>query len=141
MKIWLCTILVALTGCGASSGHAVPARGGLGISTTTTGPVLVPPEKFDELRSVMNRREPAISRCFANTILAGQLPNNAQGTISLSVTVASNGDPGPVEVLSSSTLHSKELEACVVAEIGKARFPTLPTPVTFGHTYRLERDY
>jgi hypothetical protein len=129
--------------CGGS-GKTSPVRAG-GPAMAASDPddgdgIMVPPEKFDELNQVMSRRRPVVSRCFAAAIEDGKLDKNAKGTVTLGLVVKEDGSPREVRVL-ESTLKSGAVETCVVKEIARARFTTLPKPVEFSYTYQFERDY
>ncbi len=102
---------------------------------------LVPPEKFDAINQSMNRKGPAVSRCFADAIQEGRVSKNSKGTITVALVVTKGGDPKDVKVLPSSTIREKAMEGCVIDEIKHTRFTTLPKDLDFTYTYRLERDY
>ena len=102
---------------------------------------MVPPEKFDEINLAMERRGPRVSRCYADAIESGALDRNAKGTVVVGLTILPSGQPQGVKVLPASSLKNDTVSACVVDEIGRVRFTTLPKSMPYTYTYKLERDY
>jgi len=139
--------LAVAVGCGGSKKEAnePDGEGGwLKDSEPEYAPAddtLVPPEKYDEINNVLQRRGPHVERCFGKVLEEGGLPKSAKGTVVLQLTVQTDGAATDVKVLPSSTLKNEELYDCVRAEIHDARFPTLPKPVQTSYTYMFDRDY
>lgn len=102
--------------------------------------VMVEPEKLEDLQRTMERRSPRVSRCYADALEAGELKPSDRGEVTVGLTVTESGKATNVRVLQSS-IKSKMVEDCVLEEVRSARFTTLPKPVEFSYTYKLERDY
>jgi hypothetical protein len=140
--------LVLALGCGGAdrptSEAAAPSGGDDAVELAHYDDVdgtLVPPEKYEEIQLALSRRAPQISRCYSDAIERGSLDRNARGTLLVELVVERDGKPSGVRILPSSTLKSDEVWACCVATIERVQFASLPKPLPFTYSYKLERDY
>jgi len=144
--LWVVVVAMAI-GCGGSKQQAeepTQQGGWLEDSEPEYEPAddtLVPPEKFDEINHVLQRRAPHVSRCFGKVLEDGGLPKNTKGTVVVGLSIAPDGSASNVRVLPGSSIKNDQLSECVVGEVGNARFPTLPKEVDTSYAYQLERDY
>jgi hypothetical protein len=132
-------LAVLLIGCGGGKkADTTPEGGGLPERTyenqNTNDDNMISPEKADEIRNLLQRKERIMSRCLADAVDAKELPKNSRGKITLDIVVGTNGS-ADVKVI-SKTLESAKLEECVVGHVKSIVFPdirvTYPTSYTYG---------
>jgi TonB family protein len=101
--------------------------------------VLVPEEKFDEIKRTFDSKRTMVSRCYVTGVEAGEIDRTAKGHITVGVTVTRDGKASNVRVLQSS-LGSKAADDCVVGMVEGWTFTdSLPKPVEHSHTYVMDR--
>jgi hypothetical protein len=104
-----------------------------------TSAVLIPYEKYDEIKSVFERKTAIVGRCYVAGIEAGQIDKAAKGFVTVGVTVTTDGKASKVRVLKSS-FKSSALEGCMIEMVGGWEFTdSLPKPLDTSHTYVLDR--
>jgi|GEM_PF-5307665 len=102
--------------------------------------VSMPPEKMEEVNLALKKRETSAGRCFGNALAKGEVKGKSKGYVTVNVTFAAAGTVSEVDVAESS-LGAPTVEACVVAEVRRARVSELPEVFRTSYTYRFERDY
>jgi hypothetical protein len=98
---------------------------------------LVPPEKMDEIKRMLDRKQRLVSRCLADAVDAQELPRNSRGKVTLEIVIATSGRPDTVRVL-QSTLDSARLTDCVIGHVKSIQFPELPKMYPTSYTYAFE---
>jgi hypothetical protein len=102
------------------------------------GDVLIPEEKFTEIQSTFQRKEPIVARCYAAAIEAGELEKNAKGYFTVGLTITPDGSPTQIKVLETN-LESSSLESCVLGHVKTWKLATLPRSLEYSYTYQFER--
>lgn len=130
--------LAAAIGCGGGEKRATEPE------TTTTaaddgddGDVLIPEEKFDEIRNVFERKVTHLSRCHPAGVEAGEVGGNEKVTVTVGMTIQEDGRPTDLRILERSK-KSPALEACVLEAANRWMFPSLPKPLETSHIYVLQ---
>lgn len=150
MRRTTCSIVVLLVfavGCGGSQKPAEDEESSGGWLKDSeeeyeeVDDVLIPPEKYAEIKQALKRKGPAVSRCFAKAIEQGKISKNTKGTIIVGLGILPSGKATDVKVLPASSIKSDMVTDCVVKEIKTCRLPTLPKRVDTSYAYKLERDY
>ena len=101
--------------------------------------VLIPEEKFDEIKRVFESKASVVSRCYVNGIEAGEIDKSAKGHVTVGVTVTTSGAASDVKILESD-LGSQAIEGCIRDLVTTWTFTdALPKPVETSHTYVLDR--
>jgi hypothetical protein len=138
---WSMAIALAACGGGKKQDNTTPVGGGEGeeIAKPEGGNdgAMVAPETMDEIQRMFDRRRPAVSRCLSTAVDSQELPKNARGKMTLSVTIMPGGKPGEIKVIKAS-LESKALEDCVIARLRETQFPDVPEPYPTTYTYGFE---
>jgi hypothetical protein len=101
------------------------------------GAILVPEEKYDEIKRLFERKTTIIGRCFVEALDAGEIAKGDKILVTVSTTITEAGAPTNTRVLKAST-GSKTMKQCIVKYVSSWDFPTLPKPVEFSHVYRFE---
>lgn len=144
---WILAVLaglgVAAPGCGGGDKRAEEPAPAIdedgGDDEGGASDVLVPEEKFDEIKSVFERKASIVSRCFVTGVEAGEIEKNAKGHITIGATIGTDGKASSVKALQSS-LGSKAAEQCVVDLVKDWTFTdSLPKPVETSHTYVMDQ--
>lgn len=144
MTIRILSLCAALAGAACGGGErrvekpAESASDDAGGGPDTSG-VLIPDEKYEEIKSVFERKTAQVGRCYVAGIEAGQIEKSAKGFVTVGVTVTTAGKASQVRVLKSS-FTSSALEGCFIEMVGGWEFTdALPKPLETSHTYVLDR--
>lgn len=138
------TITAALTaaGCGGGKPAARAPTGGddgEGWAEPDDGddPSMIPPERMDEIKTILDRKRTAAARCLADAINADKIKKNARGHLALAFVINPAGKATRIEVLEDS-LASPDLERCVIAKVEQIDFGPLPEPLDWSYTFAFE---
>lgn len=133
-------LLFGACGGGKKEETTPDTGGGLGERTYDNQPTnddnMIPPEKAEEIRNLLQRKERIMSRCLADAVDAKELPKNSRGKITLDINVGTNGS-ADVKVV-SSTLESEKLKECVIGHVKSIVFPDIPVRYPTSYTYGFE---
>ena len=142
----LATVLAVLAGgCGGKPAPAAPGGGGEGdgVDEATAGDdqgddaMLIPPERMDEVKALLDRKRAAAARCFADVANAGKVDKNSHGHLALGFVISPAGKATDVKVLEDN-LASPELEQCVIGKVEQIDFGALPKPLEWSYTFAFE---
>lgn len=126
--------------CGSKSKPAdTTATGGGdgGDDEENSGGDLVPPDRMDEIKAMLDRKRNAASRCLADAVNAGKVPKNAHGHVALEFTISTSGAAQGMRVIETS-IDNDEVEACVMEKVQQIDFGALPSPLEWSYTYAFE---
>ncbi len=139
-------MIASLAACGGSGkgGDTTPEEGG-GDEVVDDGQGddgdgddgMIPPERMDEIKTALDRKRNAATRCLTEAIDAGELDKNARGALTVGFVIASSGQPRDVQVLEAS-LDSKLLHGCVTDLVSSMTFPQLPHDLDWSYTFAFE---
>ncbi len=136
----LLPLLLAVAACGGGNKQVTPDN---------PGPIegdhvemhndnaMVPPEKMDEIRKDLDRKQVVVSRCLAEAVDNKELPKNSKGKVTLEIVIAPGGKAQSVKVV-NATLESKSLNDCVIGHVKEIEFPQLPQSYETSYTYAFE---
>lgn len=132
-------LLVPLAACGGKSRPAstVPADRGDGQVEDTSGGDLVPPERMDEIKTLLDRKRTAAARCLSDAINAGKLPRSAAGHVALEFTISTGGAAEGVKVIETS-IEDETVQECVMEKVRQIDFGSLPSAIDWSYTYAFE---
>ena len=143
-KMLLLVVLAAA--CGGKNKSDAEEGGGATIDTqaTTGDPTdrsgdMVPPEKMDEINSLLGRKQMIISRCLSTAVESGDVPKGARAKVTLAISIAPSGHASKVEVIKSS-LEAQSIKSCVQKHVEEITFPTLPKQYDTSYTYAMEAN-
>ena len=137
VKQWI-LVSVLLTACGGGKKAAQePAERPAAVEQQDQAGEMIPPEKMDEIQSMLARKQNIMSRCLADAVDAKELPKNSRGKITLEIVIAPSGAPEKVAVI-NSTLESEKLKDCVMGHIKSITFPQIPRTYPTSFTYAFE---
>ncbi|HKA89054.1 MAG TPA: AgmX/PglI C-terminal domain-containing protein [Haliangiales bacterium] len=129
-RLCLCVLLAACGGAAATtSGAAKPAA----------GPQTVSPETYAEVAAFFQKRGPIVRTCYNNAITNRKLSEKSEGRVSLAMQINAAGRPQGVRV-AESTLHSKDVEDCLVDLISKWDVPAPGADMDFAFSYEFRQD-
>ena len=134
-------LAVFVVACGGGKkADTTPESGGLPERTyenqNTNDDNMIPPEKADEIRNLLQRKERIMSRCLADAVDNKELPKNSRGKITLEIIVGTSGS-SEVKVV-NKTLESAKLEECVIGHVKSIVFPDIPVTYPTSDTYGFE---
>ena len=135
--------LTAMIGGGCGGTKPTPQTGGgdgdgeAWTEASADDPDMIPPERMDEIKSILDRKRAAAARCFALVVNSGTVDKNSRGHLSLSFIIDAGGKPTQVRVLEDS-LNSPELEHCVIEKVEQIDFGALPKPLDWSYTFAFE---
>jgi hypothetical protein len=98
---------------------------------------MIPPERMDEIKTALDRKRNAATRCLTEAIDAGELDKNARGAVTVGFVIAPSGQPRDVQVLEAS-IDSKLLHGCVTDLVSGMTFPELPHDLDWSYTFAFE---
>lgn len=97
------------------------------------------PEAFDQLTRVFNNKRPAVGRCYSDAVQAGKLDKKTKGRLTVTVAIAGDGKAKGVKT-TGDTLHSADVEGCVVALIKTWDLPAPGEDTEFSFSYDFEPE-
>lgn len=140
-QLMIVTMLLGACG-GGKKENTTPDEGGGGLgertydNQPTSDDAMISPEKADEIRNLLQRKERIMSRCLADAVDAKELPKNSRGKITLDITVKTDGS-SDVKVV-NATLESEKLKECVIGHVKSIVFPQIRVPYPTSYTYGFE---
>jgi hypothetical protein len=142
-KILLLAILAACGGHKSSgptepTGPSVMGVQDKGDPTDRSGN-MVPPEKIDEIRNDLSRKQMIISRCLADAVEAGEAKHNTHGKVTVELVVSPSGKAQNVKVVKSD-IESQSVLDCTKKHVEDIEFPQLPRQFETSYTYAMEAD-
>lgn len=141
-------VAAVLIACGGKGKRAPAAPDETGDSALDTGGrtdepdgegTMVMPEQADEIRNLLDRKRPAVSRCLGIAIDNKDLPKSSRGKITLGIEITPSGRPSSVKVL-KATIESEPLTECVLKKVREIQFPQIPTTYETTYTYAFEAN-
>jgi len=99
---------------------------------------LIPEEKFEEIKSIFERKANSVARCFPIAVESGEVDKDERIQLSIGLVIQPDGSPSNLEVLGASK-RSKALEECVMESIRRWEFTTLPRPLQYSYGFKLQR--
>jgi len=134
-------LVIPLAACGGKSKPAEPTAtstsDGESDPANAEGGDVVPPDRMDEIKSLLDRKRTAASRCLADAVNSGAVPKNAHGHVALEFTIGTDGAATGMKVIESS-IDSSVIEQCVMAKVQQIDFGALPAPLEWSYTYAFE---
>lgn len=136
-------LTLATAACGGKSKPAdtTPSGGG-GDDTSEAGGGddggdLVPPERMDEITSMLNRKRTAAARCLADAVNAGKIGKNAHGHVAVEFVIGTDGHATGLRVAETS-IDNEDVEACVMKKIEEIDFGPLPKSLEWSYAFAFE---
>jgi type IV pilus biogenesis protein CpaD/CtpE len=130
-------LVAALAACGGKPPAPTPvANATEPPAARAAGDEMVPPEQMDEINRDLERKRPAMARCFAMVVDSHELPRGAAGKLTLEIVIG-GGRAETVKVVRTN-LDSKSLAECVIAKVKEIQFPQLAAPYETSFTYGFE---
>jgi len=100
---------------------------------------MVPGEKLDRIREILDSKRLTMSRCLSQAIADGKASKDAKGEVVLEFKINPSGKAHDIKV-TRSTVKSKEVDSCVVDKLGQMVFPELPRDLNWSYTYAFESN-
>jgi hypothetical protein len=137
-------LVVLAAACGGKNKGDAEEGGGATIDTqaTTGDPTdrsgsMIPPEKMEEVNSLLDRKRMIVSRCLSDAVDAGDAPKGSRGKITLEIVIAPSGKATKVEVLKTS-IESAAVQGCVKQKVEDITFPEMPKQYETSYTFAME---
>lgn len=151
--VWRQTLLAGLAAAAIATGLAAGC-GGKGASDGAAEPVhvddvdseiaqgsdgdnVVPPERMDEIKALLDRKRVIVARCLPDAIDAGKAEKNARGRITLEFVISSAGKAQSIKV-AEATLDSEMVQDCTKQHVAGIDFGALPRSLEWSYTYSFE---
>ena len=99
---------------------------------------MVPPEKMDEVRHNLDRKQMIVSHCLASAMEAGDVKKGTHGKVALEITI-SGGKATNVKVIHSD-IEAKAVTDCVIKHVQDISFPEMPKQYETSYTYAMEAN-
>ena len=106
-------------------------------SGTSSGEVMVPPEKMDEINTRLDRRRNAVARCLTDAQIAGNAPKVAHGKMTVEFVVSPSGKAENIKI-AKTTMDNQVVQDCVIQKVGDTAFPELPKPLEWSYTFSFQ---
>jgi len=139
--LWMVAVLAA---CGGKqpapaepAGPTVGAGGEMHDDRVGGEGAMVPPEKMDEIKRQLDRKQNIVSHCLAVAVDNKELPKNSHGKVTLEFTIGADGHSSGHKVI-EKTLESKSLEECVIGHVKSIQFPQLQHAMQYSYSYAFE---
>ena len=142
MKVLAIAILMAACGGKAKPvaepvGPTVGAGGEMHDDRVGGEGTMIAPEKMDEIKRLLDRKQNIVSHCLAIAVDNKELPKNSRGKLLVEFKIASDGHSSGHKVIEKS-LESKTLEECVIGHIQEIQFPAIAHPIDYSYSYAFE---
>ena len=138
--------LLAATACGGgqkpqahSGGDESSSSGGDEEASDESGAKGADPEAVDQLTRLFNNKRPAVGRCYSDAVQSGKLDKKSKGRLTVTVAIAGDGKAKGVKT-TGDTLHSADVEGCVVALIKSWDLPAPGDDTEFSFSYDFEPE-
>lgn len=102
------------------------------------GEMLIPEEKFEEIKRTFERKAGLVARCFPEAVAAGEVDKNDRIKLTVGVVIQPNGSASDIEILGTSK-RSETIETCMVRTISRWEFTTLPKSLQYSYGFVLQR--
>jgi hypothetical protein len=99
----------------------------------------VDPETFDLLTRLFNNKRPAVGRCYSDAVASGKLDKKAKGRLTVQLSITADGQAKGVKT-ASDTLHSPDVESCVIELIKTWDLPQPGDNCEFSFSYDFEPE-
>src|ERR1051326_5902850 len=140
------TLFIAvLVACGGGSKKEQTTPTGGGDGDTSPPPsgggdgAMVPAEKMDEIKIVLDRKRNIVSRCLAIAVDNRELPKSTHGKITLEFMISPAGKAQDIKIIKAD-FESKSVQDCVIRHVTDAQFPDLPKPVPWSYSFAFEAN-
>lgn len=138
-------LLIALLGCGHK--EAPPPQEPAGGSVVGQQEIhddrvggegqMIAPEKMDEIKRLLDRKQNIVSHCLAVAVDNKELPKNSRGKLLVGFTINADGSSSQHKILEKS-LESKTLEECVIGRVKEIQFPQIKHSIEYSYAYAFE---
>jgi hypothetical protein len=99
---------------------------------------MISPDKMDEVKTELNRKNMIVSHCLATAMEAKEVPRGAHGKIALEI-VITGGKATSVKVIRSD-IEAKTVQDCVIKHVQGIAFPQMNQTYETSHTYAMEAN-
>jgi len=103
-----------------------------------SGDVLIPAEKFEEVKAFFDRKRNMVSRCFVKALDAGEVKETDEAKVQLTMTIMPDGSITKARITHCSHA-SPVLRSCVLNYVKEWTVTTLPKPFDYSYTYAMGR--
>ena len=100
--------------------------------------VMIPEEKFVEIKHFFDRKSRIVSSCFVDGVEAGEIGKDDTVTITVNMVITKSGKVTKVSTAETST-RSDVFEGCVHEKLESWVITTLPKPLEYSYTFRFDR--
>ena len=130
-------LIALLAGCGGGEKSAqeptpAPAEP---VEPVETEDELIPPEKLDQIQTFFDRKRRVVTRCYTQALESGDLSKNAEGYVTVSVTITTSGSLSNASI-ADATLESDSLNECILGYVEKWTVTSLPKPLDYTYSFR-----
>lgn len=98
---------------------------------------MIAPEKMDEIKRLLDRKQNIVSHCLAISIDNKDLPKNSRGKLTVEFSISADGHSSGHKVI-AKTLESAALESCVIGHVKEIGFPAIQHSIQYSYTYAFE---
>jgi hypothetical protein len=102
------------------------------------GDVLIPAEKFEEVKSFFDRKRRLVSRCFVKALEAGEVKETDDAKVQITMTIKPNGKISNAKITRCSHA-SPVLRGCVLDYVKSWTVTTLPKDFDYSYTFGMGR--
>jgi hypothetical protein len=141
MKRFLAAPLLLVLACGTSSQQQnnEPEYNIIKPSDQPPDTAGVPPDKENEIRLLLQQREPSAGKCYQD-VLNEKHDRAFQGTVKVLISIEPTGKAASVKVI-GGTLNDESVQQCLVATIKEFEFPQLAQAGEVQYEYRFRPAY
>ncbi len=100
---------------------------------------MYPPEKLEEIKSLLDRKRSAAARCLADAVAEGEAAKRARGRVNLAFVIGTNGKARDVKVV-ESTIKNDAVERCVIEKVEQIDFGAVPSDLAYSYSYAFESN-
>lgn len=139
-------LLIALLGCGHKEapppqqpveGSVVGQGGEMHDDRVGGEGQMIAPDKMDEIKRLLDRKQNIVSHCLAVAVDNKELPKNSRGKLLVEFTINADGTSSGHKIIEKS-LESKTLEECVINRVKEIGFPQIKHSIQYSYSYAFE---
>jgi hypothetical protein len=98
---------------------------------------MISPDKMDEIKRLLDRKQNIVSHCLAIAVDNKELPKNTHGKVTVEFTIGTDGHSTGHKII-EKTLESASLESCVIGHVKDIEFPQIKHSIQYSYAYAFE---
>ncbi len=100
---------------------------------------MVDPQKMEEVRHDLDRKQMIVSHCLATAMEAGEVKKGTHGRVTLEIAISASGHADNVKIIRTD-IEAKSVTDCVIKHVEDIAFPEMNKQYETSYTYAMEAN-